>query len=302
MPSLHSDHIERMVSLVEPFCRTENERIVLIDTIFAGAPGKPDIDIHGAPGIFTRRLIHHLMDYGTVAPDSPALWILLDGFVRGQVGVDKQAQIDDLRVPIFAAFTAQSARSSHASSHVSPLLIVFGVIGIAALVIAAGVLASRSTSPLTDAQETASGTLLTHIPSTNNPTNTLPATVELPTSTPSNVAKSTFALPTLDTASPTVIAMTSSAPPIATTSPTRQGRYPCTAVVRSPSGATLLNVVRDNPSTHAPPTASIRRGDTVNIQRESLNQGTTWYFIESLSGVELGWVETQYLARSLNCP
>lgn len=302
MPSLRSDHIERMVSLVEPFCRTETERIVLIDTIFAGAPGKPDIDIHGAPGIFTRRLIHHLMDYGTVAPDSPALWLLLDGFVRAQVGVDKQAQIDDLRVPIFAALTAQSAQPSQAARPVSPLVIVFGVIGIVVLVIAAGVVASRSTSPLAGTQETVSGSLLTHIPLTNSPTNTFTATVDLRTSLPSSAAKSTVALPTLDTSPPTAIVMTSSAPPIVTTLPTRQGSYPCTAVVRSPSGATLLNVVRDNPSTNAPPTASIRRGDTVNIQRESLNQGTTWYFIESLSGVELGWVETQYLARSLNCP
>lgn len=302
MPPLRSDHIERIVSLVEPFCRTENERIVLIDTIFAGAPGKPDIDVHGAPGIFTRRLIHHLMDYGAAAPDSPVLWILLDGLVRGQVGVDKQAQIDGLREPIFAALIAELAQPSQASKTVSPLVIIFGVISIAALVIAAGGLASRSASPLAGVQETVPSSLPTHMPSANTPTNTLPAPIDLSTSTPSSVAKSTFALPTLDASARTTIAMTSSAPPIVTTLPTDQGSYPCTAVVRSLSGATLLNVVRDNPSLNAPPTASIRRGDTVNIQRESRNQGTTWYLIESPSGVELGWVETQYLTRSRNCP
>jgi hypothetical protein len=102
MPQLSAATITTIVQLVQPVCGTENERRALLDLIFAGASSKPDIDTSGAPLEFTRRLIFRLRDYGEVEPGKPALWALLE-VVRGQVGVDKQKQIDDLRPVLLTA-------------------------------------------------------------------------------------------------------------------------------------------------------------------------------------------------------
>ncbi len=102
MSQLSATHISSIVTLVEPFCRTENERRALIDTVFAGTSSQPDIDISGAPLEFTRRLIFRLRDFGEIEPGKPALWALLET-IRVQVGIDKQTQIDALRAAIVAA-------------------------------------------------------------------------------------------------------------------------------------------------------------------------------------------------------
>jgi Effector-associated domain 8 len=101
MPQLNTDQIMTITALCEPFLRTENERRTLIDIVFAGVTTKPDIDISGAPGEFTRRLIFRLRDYGDIESGKPALWMQLE-VIRQQVGVDKQAQIDALKDAIFS--------------------------------------------------------------------------------------------------------------------------------------------------------------------------------------------------------
>lgn len=102
MPQFSAAQITTIVDLVQPLCGTENERRALIDTIFVGALSKPNIDTSGAPLEFTRRLVFRLIDYGEIAPGQPALWALLE-IIRAQVGVDRQAQIDNLHDAIFAS-------------------------------------------------------------------------------------------------------------------------------------------------------------------------------------------------------
>lgn len=107
MSHLSAPHISIIVTLVEPFCQTENERRALLDTLFVGATSRPEIDTSGAPLAFTRRLIFRLRDYGDIEPGKPALWALLET-IRSRVGVDKQAQIDALR-PIILDSAAPTA-------------------------------------------------------------------------------------------------------------------------------------------------------------------------------------------------
>lgn len=101
MPQLTSTHLTSIATFCEPFCRTQNERQTLIDTLFVSTLSKPDIDISGAPLEFSRRLIFRLCDYGEIASGQPALWALLE-IIHSQVGVDRQAQIDTLKEMIFA--------------------------------------------------------------------------------------------------------------------------------------------------------------------------------------------------------
>lgn len=65
--------IQKLTALLEPFLQTQNERLMRLDLVFAGARSRPDIDVSGATRDFTRRLIFRLQHFGEIEPGKPAL-------------------------------------------------------------------------------------------------------------------------------------------------------------------------------------------------------------------------------------
>src|SRR5688572_13348228 len=100
MPKLDAHQLTAIIGLIEPFVRTEGERLALVETVLYTAQRNSDIDFAGSPDEFARRLIYRLRDYGEIEPGKPALWALLDA-IRPNVGADLQTQIDALRDPIY---------------------------------------------------------------------------------------------------------------------------------------------------------------------------------------------------------
>lgn len=98
---------DRIVQILLPEMGDTGARQALVESALYGASILQRIEWGGAARTFTVRLVRLLHDYGEVAPGKPALVALLEE-VRGQVGADKQTQIDALIAEMSAPPAAQT--------------------------------------------------------------------------------------------------------------------------------------------------------------------------------------------------
>lgn len=93
--SLDKDTLHELTALLTPLMQSENERRALLQQALSGAAVLDQIDYSGPTEAFVTAMLNRLVDYGESMPGQSALWALLE-IVRERVGVDKQAQIDEL--------------------------------------------------------------------------------------------------------------------------------------------------------------------------------------------------------------
>ncbi len=125
-------------------------------------------------------------------------------------------------------------------------------------------------------------------PPTDTPTDTPVPTdtpTPLPSATPTNIPPATHTPEATNTPLPTAI-------PAAA--------YPCEGQIQDGFGR--LNQVRLTPSNNSPFQRPVQQGATVEIQRDYVDFGDTWYEIEYENGTERGWIGSQYITPSANCP
>lgn len=78
--------------------------------------------------------------------------------------------------------------------------------------------------------------------------------------------------------------------------------YPCGATIIFRSAA-LLNVVRASPSSGAPLREPIQQGISILVlAKVKETRDNFWYQINDLNGNYLGWIPTEYVVPSDNCP
>lgn len=86
---------DKIVAALLPEMDDASARKSLVEGALLGSPILRRIQWDGAADTFTKRLTRQLHEFGQVAPGKPAIVALLEE-VKGQVGVDRQAQIDVL--------------------------------------------------------------------------------------------------------------------------------------------------------------------------------------------------------------
>jgi hypothetical protein len=93
---MHKALFDRLLQQLLPEMSDPAGRRALLESALHGSPLLHEIDwTIGAAQPFTVRLVGQLQRYGDIAPQRPALVALL-AELRGQVGVDRQQEIDDL--------------------------------------------------------------------------------------------------------------------------------------------------------------------------------------------------------------
>lgn len=101
------------------------------------------------------------------------------------------------------------------------------------------------------------------------------------------------------TASPSPTPSKSPTPVLLTATAARN--YPCDGQIVSSTGA-LLNQVRVTPQKNSPSRPPIQQGSDVTILAKQTGDGFTWHRISYADGDEEGWIPTQYVIPSNDCP
>jgi hypothetical protein len=101
-PMTETSLINDVVNFLVPLLATSRQRQIELDSIFAGEPHPPDIDVEGPPGEANRHLVLQLRRFGTLQDGQDPLWVLLEQ-MRTHVGLNKQAVIASLQARLSAA-------------------------------------------------------------------------------------------------------------------------------------------------------------------------------------------------------
>jgi len=76
----------------------------------------------------------------------------------------------------------------------------------------------------------------------------------------------------------------------------------CDAVIVSKGNATVINVIRSEPSVNAPTQQSIAVGQSVLIRQKTSDRNQNiWYELLSLENKVLGWIPSEYISLSTTC-
>ncbi len=105
MPGLDSSNFREIVDLLVPYVREQQARHTLVDLALHDTPLPGRITYTGDAREFSTNLVRTCRDYGEVAPGRPAVVAVLE-VLRGDVGVDKQAQIDAIIARLQAPLAA----------------------------------------------------------------------------------------------------------------------------------------------------------------------------------------------------
>lgn len=97
----------------------QGQREGIITSAFCGSPLLDQIDRSGASSTFTAHLVQTAIRFGDVEAGTPAIIALLDE-VKGQVGVDKQRQIDALKHKILSPTDASTPAPPEAITPTPP--------------------------------------------------------------------------------------------------------------------------------------------------------------------------------------
>jgi hypothetical protein len=144
---------------------------------------------------------------------------------------------------------------------------------------------------------------------TLTPTNTATEAFTATTSS-TNTLTPTYTLSPTNTSSPTLTVIVTESilatgiivvvnPPTLTSASTQA--YPCDGIIPFGTGG-LLNQVHASPNEDAPRRPSIERGSDMTIMRSASDFGKLWYQIEYNNNKDTGWILSDFVQVSVNCP
>lgn len=135
---------------------------------------------------------------------------------------------------------------------------------------------------------------------TNTPTFT-PTQTNTPTSTPTATPIATLTYtPTLTPSVPNTVEVQATATKMPT-STSLPASYPCDGTISMSSGG-LLNQVHLLASDSSPFQRPVQQGSIVSITQELSDFGKIWYRITYDNGANTGWIQTDWVTKSQNCP
>lgn len=318
MSTLDRVTFNKIVDLLKPLMESSSKRQAFVArALYDASSLQQGINYEGSANQFTANLVRECDRFGEITQGESAVVALLQE-ARNELGYSDQQQIDQIikhladnssddmgesqnsSEPASAndgatTLTAQQGKASKLEQ-ASWIAAILGV-PLAIIAILISFQPNNSTTSLpthtpTIIQETYTATA-TDIPATETETKTPTLTVTLtPTLTNTSMpAPESTVAPTHTTIPNTLLP---------TDLPQTQ-EYPCDGQIPLETGG-RLNQVRTLPSTISPAKRPVLRGSTVEILQEIRDFGITWYEIVYENGAETGWINSEFVVASENCP
>ncbi|MEO1663010.1 MAG: hypothetical protein AAFU54_00105 [Chloroflexota bacterium] len=311
MTQLSREQHNEIVELIEPLLGSEAERRALIlETVSHNRRDRVlfnQLDFSGSVAVFVPHLLERLIAYGTLQSGESALVAVLEAASR-KVGSDRSARINAIVGQLEAATDAGATgtRSEYAVNQtpVTPTHARRRRIrpGISGILLAAVVAATIVFNVLPDSLRN-NLQLRVGLPS--------PSTIDSLTSnlSPTDVITYTPAYrPNITTTVATVASTVQVATSVVATEQNQEPLAPaanplivqCKATVFSPTGATMLNVVRSDDSNRGRLLTPVTVGSTVTVLEQSEGGADVWNRI--IYGADLtGWIPQIYLEFETPC-